>query len=248
MPEHTNWLVELAPGDGACLYVFPHGGAGSAAVTGLATALRDTARVVAVRLPGREASAHLPCETDVDVIAAAVAAQIRADAAERGPITLYGHCAGAIIAYEVAALLSDDIDGELVVSSHEAPDRTPRPGVWAWPDDDFLGRVAQDGFLPPEILEDEELREICLPPLRADYQAIETHHSLCDVVAWPITALYADGPTPVTRDDIGAWAAMTQTRFALRRVAGPHHLLTDATHAVASELESIMRPGMSTAS
>lgn len=239
MAEQTGWLVELSQ-TGPTLYVFPHGGAGSSAVAGLAAELAGDARVVAVRLPGRESSAHLPCETDVDVIAAAVAAQIRADETGGERVVLYGHCAGAVIAYEVAALLADTLHGTLVVSSHGSPDRTPRPGVWAWSDDEFLDRVAQDGFLPPEVRQNEELREICLPPLRGDYQAIETHHSLCDVLAWPITALHAEGATSVAEQDIRSWAALTGSRFELLRVPGPHHLLTGATAALASALRSLL--------
>ncbi|HIW62954.1 MAG TPA: alpha/beta fold hydrolase [Candidatus Stackebrandtia excrementipullorum] len=246
MAEQGTWLVELT-GDGQPVYVFPHGGAGSGAVRDLAAALEGDARVVAVRLPGRESSAHLTCEVDTDVIAATLAAQIHADLGDTTtPPILYGHCAGAIFAYETAALLAADHHGALVISSHESPDRIPRPGVWTWDDVPFLERVAADGFLPPEVIEDEELREICLPPLRADYQAIETHESLCEVLPWPITALLADTDTPVAEDDITSWADVTDAGFTLRHVAGPHHLLTESTDSVASCLRVLLSEAAAT--
>lgn len=240
MGEPESWLVELTS-TGPSVYVFPHGGAGSSAVTAVSARLDGAARVVGVRLPGRESAAHLPCRVDVDVIAATVAAQIHADRPGSESVVLYGHCAGAIIAYEVAALLAEDRPGTLVVSSHESPDRIPRPGVWRWDDDAFLDRVAADGFLPPEVLADEELREICLPPLRADYQAIETHESLCEVLPWPIRVLAPEGDTPVAEADLVAWRDVTAADFTLRPVPGPHHLLTEAPDAVAAELHALVR-------
>lgn len=49
--------------------------------------------------------------------------------------------------------------------------------AWTWPDDEFLGKVAADGFLPEDVLRSAELRELVLPALRGDYEAVETHVS-----------------------------------------------------------------------
>ena len=229
-----DWLVELAGGDDAVVYVFPPGGSGAAAVTDLATRLPGV-RVVAVRLPGRESLAHLPCVTDVDLVASRLAADIAADAGP-APVVLFGHCAGAVVAYEVATLLDRDHVG-LVVSAHASPDRIPRPGAWTWPDEQFLDQVARDGFLPDEVREDPDLLDLCLPALRGDYEAIETHQASGEVLEVPVTALLGDGDRDIAEADVAAWAAFTTAGFALRHVPGAgHNLLLDAPDDVAREL------------
>jgi len=236
--ECTPWLVPVAHPDArTTLYVFPPGGSGAAAVKPLAEAAPSHLRVVAVRLPGRERLARLEPLRDVDMIAAEAALQIEADGAGRPPALLYGHCAGAIVAYEVCGVLPGESVAALVVSAHEAPDRIPASMAWTWPDDDFLRRVADDGFLPEQVVSDPELRELVLPALRADYEAIEIHVSSLPVLGCPVLAVLGEQDTAVAADDMAAWRPYTAGPFGLVRIAGGHNLTDDEPAAVLRTVE-----------
>jgi surfactin synthase thioesterase subunit len=234
----TRWLVTLAnPESSTTAYVFPAGGSGAAAVRGLAEAAASWLRVVAVRLPGREALADLEPLRDVDVAAAEVAHQIQADLRHRPPATVYGHCAGAIFGYEAAALLPPESLAALVVSSHEPPDRIPVSLAWTLPDDDFLARVAQDGFLPEEVLANPELKELALPALRGDYEAVETHVSSLQQLRCPIVAVGGTGQNNVPERDMVAWAERTSGRFELTALYAGRNLLADQPRAMAETIQ-----------
>ena len=233
------WLVEIAtsPAGERALYAFPHAGAGAAAVKKTCRALADTFDTVAVRLPGRESRMSEDPVTDLDALTARLAEQIAGHAGGRR-VYLYGHCAGAVIAYEVAKRLAPDRLAHLVVSANESPDRMPATAAWRLPRDEFLAKVAADGYLPHEVLAEPELLELVEPALRADYQAIESHEFTLDSVAAPILALLGADERTVAADDVAAWASLTSGGFRLETIAGGHNLLL----ANPADLAAAIRP------
>lgn len=241
--DRAAWLVPVAhPEASATLYVFPPGGSGAAAVRAFAASAPPDLRVVAVRLPGREALAHLEPLVDVDVIAADVTARIEADSLGRPPAVLYGHCAGAIVGYEVCGLLPAPTVAALVVSSHEAPDHIPVSMAWTWPEEEFLQRVADDGFIPDELVANEELRQLVLPALRADYEAIETHVSSLPELVCPVFAVLGEDDKAVSAEDVSAWRHRTVSSFRLDRIPGGHNLMADQAHALMHTIEAARHP------
>jgi medium-chain acyl-[acyl-carrier-protein] hydrolase len=235
------WIVEIAatgsadarPATDEVFYAVPHAGGGAAAVRDLCRAVGRHAGAAAVRLPAREARLDEEPVRDLRLLAHAAAEAIARHAAGR-PITLYGHCSGAVIAFEIARRLPPGMVRTLFVSAHEPPDRFPRDGVWRWPDTLFLPRVAADGYLPEQIAADPELLGLLLPALRADYEAVETYR--CDPGAAldvPIVGILGDADTAVAEWDFEAWAGFSTDGFTARRLPGGHNLLLDQADAVA---------------
>src|SRR5581483_8780637 len=140
-----RWLVDIAgsPADDGVLYAIPHAGAGAAAVKKVCRALGDTLHTVAVRLPGRESRMDEEPLTDLTVLVDTLAGQIE-DHAHGRDVLLYGHCSGAVIAYEVAGRLTTTRVKHLVVSAYRAPDRLPVRHAWRLPRAEFFALVAGD--------------------------------------------------------------------------------------------------------
>ena len=241
--EH-RWLVDIdtsASGRDQVLYAFPHAGAGAAAVAAMCRAVAAGGATAAVRLPGRESRMDEPPIADLATVADEVARQIVAHARDRR-IHLYGHCSGALLAYEVAARLPAARLAVLVVSAHPAPDRVPRTYAWQLPDDAFLDRVEQDGYLPVAVRSDPELIELVIAPLRADYEAIEMHRSALTVLAGtPILGLMGRDQQTVTEDEMRAWAGFAGGGFRLVRLPGGHNQLRDNAAAVADAVSKVFR-------
>lgn len=133
--------------------------------------------MVPVDLPGKE---KLLFEEPVDSIpglARAVLPAVRAAVAGRRRIALFGHCFGAIVAYELARLLElEDGAAELVLfaSGSAAPGRSLDPrGRSARRGPAASGRGERRGVGGHP--EDPELRELILPALRADVTAHESY-------------------------------------------------------------------------
>ena len=221
------------------LYTIPHAGAGVAAVRPICRELADHMDTVAVRLPGRESSMDETPITDLILLATRLANQVQGHANGRH-VYLYGHCAGALLAYETARLLDATLLDHLVVSAQQAPDRVPAGATWRLPREPFLAHVANDGYLPKEILDQPELVELVEPALRADYQAVECHSSTLAVLDTPILALLGADEHSVAVDDVAAWAARTAAGFRLDLLPGGHNLLADRYKEVAAAIRAVV--------
>ncbi|MGW4905289.1 thioesterase II family protein [Streptomyces sp. NPDC004270] len=234
-------LVEIthSPSGERVLYAIPHAGAGAGAVKAMCRAIGDRCDTVGVRLPGRESRTAETPMTDLDELADTLAAELHEHAGPRR-IYLYGHCAGAVIAYQVARRLKPDRLAHLVVSAHQSPDRIPETAVWRLPRDAFMDQVRQDGYLPREIAADAELFALVEPALRADYQAIECHTGAPEVIDVPILALLGREEHSVAVGDVKSWAAWTTAGFRLSVLPGGHNLLTEEAGRVASAIGEIL--------
>lgn len=240
VPGGHRWLVDMSEpsDDRPVLYAIPHAGAGAAAVKKVCRALDDRFATVAVRLPGRESRMDEDPVTDLTVLADALATQIRRHAGRRHAL-LYGHCSGAIIAYEVARRLPAESVARLVVSGFQPSDRLPATNTWRLPRAAFLARVAEDGYLPAELLNQPELLDLVEPALRADYQAIESHRGPLTAVDVPILALLGTEDRSVPAADMAAWRNLTTHGFRLEFLPGGHNLLRDVPADVAAAIRTV---------
>ncbi|MER5891129.1 alpha/beta fold hydrolase [Streptomyces sp. NPDC001941] len=231
----SRWFVGVpheGPRDYA-LYAFPHAGAGVTTVRKLCVELSGAFESFAVRLPGRESRLGEPLETVLPDLADKLAAEMRPHAQGR-PVVLYGHCAGATLAFEVARRLGPALVRALVVSSHPAPGSVRREPTWALPRREFLQQVVKDGYLPAQLLANEELLDIVEPALRADYELLESHElglyerGGAAPVAVPTVAVYGLDDHTVGPAQIDAWGALTTGPFRVVSLPGDHDLPSSA--------------------
>ncbi|MEV6173466.1 alpha/beta fold hydrolase [Streptomyces sp. NPDC051954] len=227
----SRWFVGV-PHDGlkeCVLYAFPHAGAGVTTVRQLCVELSDAFDAFAVRLPGRESRFGEPVETVMHELADKLADELLHHAQGR-PVVLYGHCAGSSIGYEVARRLDPTQVRALVVSSHPAPGSIRREPTWALPRPDFLQQVVTDGYLPSQLLTNEELLDIVEPALRADYELMETYElelyesGAAEPVPVPTVAVHGRDDHTVGLAQVEAWSALTTGPFQVVSVPGGHDL------------------------
>lgn len=236
-----RWFRRFAPSTepgaaaSARLVCFPHAGGSASFYHPLAQELAGVCEVVAVQYPGRQdRRAELPC-TDLEALADLVH-----DALPRvpeRPLALFGHSMGAVLAYEVARRLQRDGAGPalLIVSGRRAPSTHRHEEVHRGSDDALLAEVAGLSGTSATLLEDEELRRMILPPLRADYRAIETYrHRPGASLACPISVLTGDRDPRVSAAEAEAWRDHTGDGFRLRTLPGGHFYLNERRAEVAA--------------
>ncbi|MFD7901704.1 thioesterase II family protein [Kitasatospora sp. NPDC059747] len=219
MPLMTHSLV--------CL---PFAGGGAGFYRGWKNLPAHAPRIVPLQLPGREELFLDEPFTDAATAAAALAPRV-AELAD-GPVALFGHSLGAVLAFELARALEQQPAVDLVhlfVSGSPGP-WTPRTRRATGLDDDaFLARVQEFAGYQHDALADPDMRELLLPILRADVGMHEDYRPATDEpLRTPITSLRATGDTLVTREQAGEWRAATTAAFRLVEPEGGHMYLTES--------------------
>ncbi|MFF9011036.1 thioesterase II family protein [Streptomyces goshikiensis] len=181
---------------------------------------------VAVQLPGRGARFSEPPIANVKEMAEEIASAISDDL----PYGFFGHSFGALLAYEVCCAVRARgmrMPRWLGVSAFPPPDAIPAaPALHTLPGLELLHELSRRfDAIPREFLEDEELGEIVVEYVRADYQALETY--IFDQKQ-PL-ALAIDVMAPV--DDyhlpplLGGWGRHTHGDCRISEFSGGHFYL-----------------------
>ncbi|MFE1312899.1 thioesterase II family protein [Streptomyces sp. NPDC058755] len=215
------------------LVCVPFAGAGASFFHPWEALAGEKLRIVAVQPPGREWKLVEEPYRDAAQAAAGLLPEIVEEIGDADRVALFGHSLGAVLAYELAHLLAARPGIEVVrlfVSGSPGP-WTRRPVQATGLDDEqFLDRVREFAGYRHDALENEEMRELILPVLRADVEMHENYTPSTDrPLPAPITALRARGDELVTGEQTGEWSKATSSTFTLVEVDGGHMYLTEDT-------------------
>lgn len=245
------WLsfVEPRPRARVRLFCLPYAGSGAAAYRCWPANLPDWIEVGLVQLPGRETRLSEPAFDRVDPLVQALAQGLERHFDK--PFAFFGHSMGALVGFElVRQLRKNGRPGpiHLFVSGHAAPQLpveypTARPTTEA----EFLDQLRRFGGTPPEILENEELMQILLPVLRADFAVCETYaYTQEPPLDCSLTAFGGLQDPTVTKARLEPWREQTNSSFRLRMFPGDHFYLHPnqvlLCQVVARDLWSLLGP------
>jgi surfactin synthase thioesterase subunit len=235
-----SWLrtyhpTPLAP---VRLVCFPHAGGTAGAFHDLAGLLAPDVEVVAVQYPGRQDRFSEPCASSIEELADGTAAAL-APLTDR-PLALFGHSMGALVAFEVARRCARNCRLDLVrlfASGNCAPHAVRDEGLHALDDAGLLDQVRSLDGTGSDIFHDDDLVELILPAIRADYRAVETYRCTpARALSCPIDAFTGDTDPDVSPADLDAWREHTTAEFVSTVFPGGHFYLVDQVSAVAAAL------------
>jgi len=205
------------------LVCLPHAGGSASAYRSWPALLPTDVEVLAVQYPGRQDRGHEPYPADMHELADAVTAAL--DPYLDRPLALFGHSMGASAAHEVALRLPNQLVHSLFVSAR-LPPRHHRPRDPHQDDDALLADVRALDPAGSAVLDDPDLHELLVPPIRADYRIADTYRpSARPVVDVPVVAYVGDRDPSVNRAQMGAWAEITNAGFDLVVFPGGHFYL-----------------------
>ena len=143
------------------------------------------------------------------------------------PFAFFGHSLGALLCLEVARSLRREHCLEPVhifVSATQAPHRRRRDErISIMPRAALIEKLHEFNGAPPEALRNEELMDLLLPTIRADFELCETYEYHPEApLGCPITIYGGIDDHEVEREELAAWSEMTTGPSNVRMFPGGH--------------------------
>jgi len=162
------------------------------------------------------------------------------------PFALFGHSLGALVSFELSRHLRTSYGirpVRLFVSAGPAP-QIPHRGlpVHNLPKREFLEELRRLNGTPAELLNQQELMDIVLPSLRADFALYESYrYSNEPPLDCPISAYGGLNDPHVKRRDLEGWRDQTRVSFSIRMFPGDHFFFRTAEPSLLRVLAQELR-------
>jgi surfactin synthase thioesterase subunit len=234
LPALTSWIPGRTASSNAAfrLFCFPYAGIGVSAYRSWGAALSPDIEICPVQLPGRESRQNEAPLNRLDDIVDAAATGLRPFM--NVPFALFGHSMGALLAYELARKLKGNPNlRRLFVSARRAPHLAePLAPIASLSSADFVATVQQRyGGIPAPVLACDDLLELLLPRLRADFDALETYvHRPAEPLRCGIS-VFGGSQDTVSEADLREWGLHT-TEGARVRMLDAGHLYLESRRDV----------------
>jgi len=223
----TPWLVrQTCPRPRARLFCFSYAGGSAANYRAWHGELAPAIEVCAIQLPGRGARFSETPVSSMPALAQAVASEIaRQD--DGVPFYFLGHSLGGLLAFEVTRYSQERglaVPEQLFVAGCAAPQlRGPSTDLHLLSDVDFLAALRDYGGTAPEVLGSEELMQLLLPMMRADFGLAEEYaYRAAPLLEMPVTVLVGDADDLVSPAQAQAWELETRAAFSVESFSGNH--------------------------
>lgn len=164
--------------------------------------------------------------TRVSEIVQALHREVRGELAKQ-PYAIYGHSMSGLLAFEWARLIErEGLPGptRLFVAGRNAPQVAGGHRLFHRMGDEEMveALVEKYGGDAAVVLQDEELRELFLPILKADLEVVETYSFDGAGLHCDVRAYAGMEDKSVSEEGLARWSEMTSATFTGKRVVGDH--------------------------
>ncbi len=240
MSTDEPWFTAGANPAGAMrLFFFPFAGGNANSFLPWQELFGPRLELRIAQLPGRGVRLFDPPLADMDELVARLTRAVTG-LADR-PFAFFGHSLGALVAFEVARQLRRTGRPEpisLWVSGAESPrNRLVRRELHRLPDTELVAALADYNGTPAELLQDQELMQLVLPGLRADFALHERYvYRPEPPLDLPIHMLLSDDDPYVEHDRAADWSLETSRPVRQHVFPGDHFFLDAHRRAIATLL------------
>ena len=213
------------------LFCFPYAGGCASAFRPWADTVPADIEVWAVQLPGRENRWKELPYTRIESLIPDLAQALEPEMDR--PFAFYGHSMGALIAFELTRYLQEQgktLPTTLFVSGRRAPGLTgSREHIHHLPTAEFKAKIRELNGTPQTVLQNEELMNMLLDMLRADFALAETYaHQAGQPLTCPIVSFAGEDDAIAPPTEVAAWQTETRTDFQYHLLPGGHFFLHSA--------------------
>jgi len=208
--------------------------------------LTDKVDIHPVQLPGREKRFMDSPFTDCHEAANGILEELQHSLSKERELIVFGHSLGAVLAFETAKRLEQSGFNvcRLIVSGSPDPwnQRSTRASDLEC-DDEFVEQVIKFSEFTHPALEDEMMKELLIPVLRADVTMHENYTPKSDLPAeFPIAALRGKQDLLVSDEQIRLWSKATKSEFQQKEFSGSHMYFVDNPKPLVDFFEDVSRP------
>lgn len=220
--QFPPWIGRF-PGPGPATLVFPHAGGAVVNYRPLALALAAGADTYVMQYPQRADRFREPAAETLPELARSLF-----DAApwhRLGPLRLFGHSMGSIVAFEFARLAEERgiAIQRLWASAGPAPAAVAALRKLPTGDADLRAELAELGGTDPRLLADQEFLTLLLTPVRADYLAFNRYRCAPEVtIRADINVLGGRSDERIGSDLLAGWADHTTGACTVSLYDGGH--------------------------
>jgi medium-chain acyl-[acyl-carrier-protein] hydrolase len=221
------------------LLCIPFAGGSAAAFRDWPAIFPPHVEVCPLELPGRGTRFKESTREDLIGLAGEIHAALEPLLGE--PLAIFGHSLGAMLAFELARLLSMRGPREplrLFISGQRAPHRSnPKPPLHNLPDERLVEELRKLGGTLPEVFENADLLSLMLPVLRSDFRMGETYKFAPSApLGCPISVFGGTVDEEVCHEDLTAWREYTMGSFDVRCFPGNHFFLHTSARLLVAEI------------
>jgi surfactin synthase thioesterase subunit len=226
----------------ARIFCFAHAGGNPRSFLAWQPALAEDAQLIAV-VPPHPPGGRL---TLTEYIDGATRALRQAAAEEATPMYLFGHSLGALVAFEACRRLRDEPAlAHLVVSALAAPRLLPSARVLELSrkkGQEFADALVFFGGLPAEVLAEQDLLEVLLPGVQADFElAAQYRYQPGPPLEIPATVITGQADPHIHEAQVAPWPAEFVQQPDIRWVPGGHFYFENDPALITDLLRDVVR-------
>ena len=231
--SNPNFLASLR------LFCFPYAGGDAFSFRSWPEQLPSTIEVCPIELPGRGMRIKEPPFTQLPLLVEELAQSILPYLDK--PFVFFGHSLGALVSFELARLLRRIhacSPTHLFISGHCAPQILYSvPPIHTLPDVDFIKELSRLHGTSETALANEELMQLLLPALRADFEVFATYtYQPESPLNCPLTAFGGLQDPSMSCEMLEAWQSQTSATFAMKMFPGNHFFIHTAQSSLLQSL------------
>jgi len=226
----SKWILFPRPNPAAPvrLFCFHYAGGSAQVFRDWIGRLPTSVEVGTIQLPGRGGRLDEPHIRRMAPLSRIVAQELLPYLDK--PFIFFGHSLGALLCFETARCLRRENrpqPAHLFVSATEAPHRRSREeSLSGMPKSSLVKKLHEFGGAPVEVLQNDELLDLMLPTVRADFEICETYEYLPESpLECPMTIYGGLEDHKVEAERLAAWREMTVGASQIRMFPGGHFYL-----------------------
>jgi medium-chain acyl-[acyl-carrier-protein] hydrolase len=217
------------------LFCFPYAGGPAAIFREWADNLANSFDIWSVEYPGRGTRRSEAPLRRISLLVDGLLPELRSDLT--GSYAFFGHSMGALVAFEILRRLKSE-GAATAVCFFASGCRAPTVGfkrrsIYGLPEPELIEELRRIGGTPDAVLSNEDLMQLALPALRADFEASEryTYKSgpRLDCPIFVYSGLYDSIVSP---EDLTGWRAESTESSMIRMFPGAHFFLHSAREMV----------------
>ncbi|MGF9967211.1 thioesterase II family protein [Bacillus rhizoplanae] len=159
---------------------------------------------------------------------------------------VFGHSLGGLVAYELIIKMLEKghrAPVHLFVSGCNAPHiKYKRDLLHKLPNNQFFEHILALGGMAEEVVSNEELLEVFIPIIKADYKIYETYTSRLEPIKLgvDVTVFTGDSDPLVTIENVNEWSLYTYMMFKVNVFNGGHFFLYERSEEVIHKINQTL--------